>query len=91
MAAKYHALHPWQLSATEAIQLQKQMATQVISSDQFTQVNYVAGVDVGFENNNQITRAAVAVLSYPELELVEPAQSLPHERSKCFGYCPAPN
>jgi len=83
--AKHHAPHPWQLTPTEAIQLQKQLATQVIYSDQFTQVNYVAGVDVGFEKNNQITRAAVAVLSYPELELVEYAIA---RRPTEFPYIP---
>ena len=83
--AGYHAPHPWQLSPAEAIQLQKQLAIQVIRSDQFTQVNHVAGVDVGFENNNQITRAAVAVLSYPELELVEYAIA---RRPTKFPYIP---
>ncbi len=82
---QYHAPHPWQLSPTEAIQLQKQLATQVICNDQFRQVNYVAGVDVGFENSNQITRAAVVVLSYPELELVEYAIA---RRPTEFPYIP---
>lgn len=31
----------------------------------------VAGVDVGFENHGKITRAAVALLSFPDLELLE--------------------
>jgi len=31
----------------------------------------MAGVDVGFENQGKITKALVAVLSYPALELVE--------------------
>lgn len=33
----------------------------------------VAGVDVGFEDEGRITRAAVAVLRYPELNLVDRA------------------
>ena len=83
--AEYHAPHPWHLSPAEAIHLQKQLAIQVICNDQFTQVNYVAGVDVGFENNNQITHAAVAVLRYPELELVEYAIA---RRPTEFPYIP---
>jgi len=31
----------------------------------------IAGVDVGFEQGGDVTRAAVAVLRYPSLELVE--------------------
>lgn len=31
----------------------------------------IAGVDVGFEQGGEVTRAAVAVLHYPSLELVE--------------------
>ncbi|PKE27548.1 deoxyribonuclease V [Rahnella sp. AA] len=31
----------------------------------------IAGVDVGFEQGGEVTRAAVAVLRYPSLELVE--------------------
>ena len=67
----YHAPHPWQLTPTEAIALQKKLAAQVITQDQFGPINFVAGVDVGFENENTITRAAVAVLSFPELQLIE--------------------
>ena len=71
MPNQFSAPHAWSLSPREAIQLQKQLANQVITQDELNQVNFVAGVDVGFENNNQITRAAVAVLSYPELQLIE--------------------
>ena len=82
---RYQAPHLWQLSPTDAIQLQKQLATQVIRNDKFGEINYVAGVDVGFENNNQITRAAVAVLCFPELELVEHAIA---RRPTEFPYIP---
>lgn len=39
-------------------------------SDRFTPA-LIAGVDVGFEQGGDVTRAAVAVLRYPSLELVE--------------------
>lgn len=83
--SRYNAPHPWNLSPTEAIQLQKQLASQVIREDQFKQVHYVAGVDVGFEDDNQTTRAAVAVLTYPDLELVESAIA---RRPTEFPYIP---
>ncbi len=68
---QYRAPHAWNLSPSDAIQLQKNLAAQVIRQDQLNTINSVAGVDVGFEENNRITRAAVVVLDFPSLELVE--------------------
>jgi deoxyribonuclease V len=36
-------------------------------------VNKVAGVDVGFENGGEVTRAAVVILSFPDLQMIEHA------------------
>lgn len=55
----------------EAKKIQLIGQKKVIIQDQFPQVNYVAGVDVGFQNNYQITQAAIAILKFPELNLVE--------------------
>ena len=63
--------HPWVKTITEAREIQEQLKTQVVTQDCLGTVNYVAGVDVGFKNNFQITQAAIAVLSFPQLELVE--------------------
>jgi deoxyribonuclease V len=65
------ALHEWDLTPKEAIALQKQLRDRVIREDRIGAVNHVAGVDVGFEEGGKVTRAAVAVLSFPELELVD--------------------
>jgi len=46
---------------------------EIITSDQLEPVQYVAGVDVGFEAAGTISRAAVAVLSFPSLQLQESA------------------
>lgn len=63
--------HPWDVSIAEAKNLQLQLAQRVILQDQYTQPVHVAGVDVGFEHDGKITRAAIAVLNYPELTLVD--------------------
>ena len=47
------------------------MATQVICDDDYTNIHTVAGVDVGFEEGGGVTRAAVAVLSFPQLQLLD--------------------
>ena len=65
--------HPWNLAPSEAIALQQELRKHIITQDHFTNIQRVAGVDVGFEDQGRITRAAVAVLRYPELELLETA------------------
>jgi deoxyribonuclease V len=66
-----HHQHPWALTPKEAIALQRTLAAYVRVADRFGEVRRVAGVDVGYEQNNTITRAAVAVLDYPALTLHE--------------------
>lgn len=63
----------WATNITEAKLVQEQLKNRVITEDQLSTVNYIAGVDVGFKENYQITQAAVAVLTFPQLELVEQA------------------
>lgn len=64
-----HHQHPWDLTPKEAIALQKQLREYVRVEDDYGEIRTVAGVDVGFEKHNSITRAAIAVLDYPSLEL----------------------
>jgi deoxyribonuclease V len=65
--------HGWNLTPKQAIALQNELRDWVNKVDDVGNVRHVAGVDVGFEANKTITRAAVAVLSFPKLELVEHA------------------
>lgn len=65
----------WATNTAEAKLIQEQLKDRVITQDELKTVQYVAGVDVGFQDNYQITQAAVAVLSFPQLELVEKAIS----------------
>ncbi len=66
-------LHPWDVTPKEAISIQKQFRDAVITEDQLSTVSFVAGVDVGDENKNTTTRAAVAVLALEDLSLREQA------------------
>ena len=76
--------HPWDISPTEAIAIQQQLRGEVVREDRLGPVRHVAGVDVGFEEGGAITRAAVAVLGFPSLELVDHAIfRAPHPFSLC--------
>ena len=77
--------HSWNLTPAEAIALQEQLRQHIVTEDQLGSVQRVAGVDVGFEEQLTITRAAVAVLSYPGLELIETAIA---RRPTRFPYVP---
>ncbi|MGJ5675790.1 MAG: deoxyribonuclease V [Nostochopsis sp.] len=78
--------HAWTVTIEEAIAIQEEMQTEVITSDQLQQpVQYVAGVDMGFEADGTISRAAVAVLSFPDLELQQTSIA---RRPTCFPYIP---
>nr|VFJ67508.1 MAG: Endonuclease V [Candidatus Kentron sp. FW] len=65
--------YPWDVTPADARRIQQQLRGEVITRDEFQTVRHVAGIDVGFEENNTVTRAAVAVLSFPELVLCEQA------------------
>lgn len=78
-------LHSWQLTTAEAIAVQQQLKDEVVTEDKLGTVNYVAGVDMGFEAAGTISRAAVAVLSFPDLQLIETAIAL---RPTTFPYIP---
>jgi deoxyribonuclease V len=62
-------LHPWDLSPRAAIVVQKNLAGQVIRRKQLGPVETVAGVDVDIGDG--LARAAVVVLSYPALKVVD--------------------
>lgn len=73
---KLRELHRWDLSPAEAIALQRELAPQVIAAGDPGDVRLVAAADVAFPGSTRgwrggIARAAVVVMSYPELALVE--------------------
>ena len=79
--------HSWTVTTAEARAIQETWREKVIREDQLGTIRYVAGVDAGFEKSDgqTITRAAVAVLTFPELELHEHAIV---RRPTSFPYVP---
>ena len=63
--------HDWNLTPAQAIDLQNRLRQQVIARDNFGDIHLVAGVDVGFEDDGNITRAAVVILDYRSLDLLD--------------------
>ena len=82
---KIQFTHPWILSPAEAIAVQQALRPRLTLTDQLGTVQRVAGVDVGFEAAGTVTRAAIAVLGFPELDLLETAIA---RRPTTFPYIP---
>jgi len=61
--------HSWDVTPKQAAAIQHKMRSRVIKEDRLKTIHRVAGVDVGFEDNGKITRAAIAVLDFPSLDL----------------------
>ncbi len=64
-------LHSWQVSTTQALEIQRRLATQVSKRCEVTTPRFIAGVDISAGKGGGTATAAVVVLNYPELRLVE--------------------
>jgi deoxyribonuclease V len=65
--------YPWHTPASveEAIAIQRELATRLLIRDEHGPIRTVAGVDAGFEG--ETARAAVVVLSFPQLAYLDHA------------------
>ena len=76
--------HPWNLTPSEAIQLQKDLRQQILVTPlNIDKLSLVGGVDVGFREGK--AHAAAVVLGYPSLTLIEHASV---ELPVTFPYIP---
>lgn len=64
-------LHRWDLSPAEARDLQEELRGRVIREDRCDEIHRVAGLDVSFDEEKRLARAAVAVLELPDLTVLE--------------------
>ncbi|MEA5571881.1 deoxyribonuclease V [Calothrix sp. UHCC 0171] len=83
---KIYQRHEWSPSIEDAIAIQEQLNQEVITEDKLKhEIEYVAGVDMGFAEAGKVSRAAVAVLSYSDLKLQETSIAY---RPTTFPYIP---
>lgn len=59
----------WDVSPQEAIKIQSDLLSKIVFCGGPEKVKTIAGVDVGFHDN--LAQAAVVVLSYPDLNVIE--------------------
>ena len=80
---KYQNLHSWEVSPSEAIQLQKELKKKISLKKSFNNVKIVAGADVSYYKNKMI--AGIVILKFPQLEIIEKKSSV---SSVNFPYIP---
>jgi deoxyribonuclease V len=78
--------HAWNVSPADAVALQLQLASKTVYNQplDLEKIKLVAGVDVSVKEN-AISQAAVVVLRYPEMQVVE---TVLHKMPTPFPYIP---
>jgi|SRR5690554_763172 len=71
MPITIHERHRWDLTPTEAVALQRELAPQIdtVTPLPLDALALVGGIDVSVKDN--VSRAAIVVLTYPALEVIE--------------------
>jgi len=64
-------LHPWTLDPVEAAQVQAGLRARLVLAWAGRTVSTLAGIDVGLKDASRTARAAIVVLSYPDLTPLE--------------------
>ncbi|MGD8244591.1 MAG: deoxyribonuclease V [Anaerolineae bacterium] len=83
MTIKQAISHPWEVSTDQALEIQRSLRGRVIELPPPERPAIVAGIDVNV--NQGQTRAAVVLLSFPQLVPFEVAKA---ERPETFPYVP---
>lgn len=73
---EYKKLHAWDLTPTEAVELQKKLREQVRVQPLDRDVRLVAGCDISFNKFSEIVYAGIVVLRLPDLEIVDRATAI---------------
>jgi deoxyribonuclease V len=68
---RVHALHGWEVSVTQARELQLSLAKRVVTENEVINPCLVAGIDISSPDTQGVASGAVVVLHYPELNIVE--------------------
>lgn len=63
--------HGWRVTPAQAIEIQKELASQVSRTGNIVSTRLIAGVDISVDRGAKTGTGAVVVLSYPQLEVVE--------------------
>lgn len=77
--------HPWNVTPQEAARIQAELRPLVRAEDDFGEIRLVAGADLSFHKAEGLCRAAMVVMSFPDLVVVEEASV---QEEVTFPYVP---
>jgi deoxyribonuclease V len=78
-------LHSWNVSSEEAIQIQEAFKDQIILKKTFSKVRTIGGGDAAYSKEGRLLFAAIVVLSFPEMEILDTATA---DGKTFFPYVP---
>jgi deoxyribonuclease V len=67
----YKSLHSWSVTPKEAIAIQRKLAARIWLESELKDIETIAGVDVGYNETREQAVAAIVVMRFPELEIIE--------------------
>lgn len=67
------SLHPWNVDYRRAIIIQEKLRANISLTNSFRTIGSVAGADVSYSRGGQEGIAAMVILSYPDLDLMDEA------------------
>ena len=83
-------LHSWQVSPQKARKIQEKLRNKVVLKSYFSdisQIGFIAGCDVGYDERKKRAYGSVVLLTFPELELVEKKGAM-EVSERIFPYLP---
>jgi len=83
-------LHSWQVSPEKARKIQEKLRNKVVLKSSFSdisQIGFIAGCDVGYDEKKKRAYGSVVLLTFPELKLVEKKGAM-EASEKIFPYLP---
>ena len=94
---RYKKFNDWDLTRTEAVEVQKRLREQVRVEPLKREPRLVAGCDISFNKFSEIVYAGIVVLRLPGLEIVDRATAITrdhvplHTRTPLFSRDPCPS
>ncbi|MEW5803113.1 MAG: deoxyribonuclease V [bacterium] len=82
---QYRDIHPFQVSYSEALEIQNRLKLMVETTPLGHPVRYVAGADISYSKGDNRLFAGIVVLTFPGLEKVEEVRA---EGEAAFPYIP---
>ena len=70
-SVKIQHIHDWQISIGQAREIQQELSSRISRKNEVINPSFIVGVDISAPDSSGIARAAVVVLNYPELEIIE--------------------